>query len=243
MIQETRSKLKTLQLNGLLRAWDSLVETGADKQRTIDELMAYLVDAECEGRYVRKVERNITGAHFRLRATLEEFDCSTGRGIDRLAIARLAECEWVRKAQNIIITGATGTGKSFLACALGHLACVREHNVLYHSSSKLLRAFRESQLDHSFVRLLKNIARHRVLILDDFGLEPIGTEERRWLLELIEDRYNIGSTIITSQFPTSLWPEIIGDPTIADAIIDRLIHNVQVIELIKEQTSRRARHG
>ena len=242
MMQETRTKMKALKLTGALRAWEALVQTGADKDRSVDELLAHLIDAECEERYVRKVGRSLTRAHLRLRATAEEFDCSATRGINRTALAKLCECEWVAKAQNIIITGATGTGKSYLACALGHLACTREHRVIYFSSGKLLRLLRESQLDHSYARVLKNIMRHNVLLLDDFGLDPFGNEERRWLLEVLEDRYGIGSTIIASQFPTSMWPDLIGDPTIADAIIDRLIHNAQVISLEKEDTSRRARH-
>jgi len=242
MMQETRTKMKGLKLTGALRAWDAMVATGADKDRSVDELLANIIDAECEDRYVRKVERGLARAHLRLRATTEEFDCSATRGISRNLLAKLSECEWASKAQNIIITGATGTGKSYLACALGHLACTREHRVVYFSSAKLLRMLRESQLDHSFARIMKNIARNNVLVLDDFGLDPFGNEERRWLLELLEDRYGLGSTIIASQFPTTLWPEIIGDPTIADAIIDRLIHNAQTINLEKEDTSRRARH-
>lgn len=242
MMQETRTKMKTLKLTGALRAWDALVQTGADKDRSVNELLAHLIDAECEERYVRKVGRRIERARLRLRATVEEFDCSATRGINRTTMANLSECEWVTKAQNIIITGATGTGKSYLACALAHLACTKEHRVIYYSSGKLIRLLRESQLDHSFGRVLKNIARHNVLVLDDFGLDAFGNEERRWLLEALEDRYGIGSTIIASQFPTSMWQEIIGDATIADAIIDRLIHHAQVINLEKEATSRRARH-
>jgi DNA replication protein DnaC len=241
MIQETRLKLKTLRLAGLLRAWDGLVESGADKSRTIDELLAYLVDAECEERYQRKVSRCLKNAKLRLRASLTEFDTVVDRGVDRLIIARLSEGEWIRQAENILITGATGTGKSYLACALGHRACALGHRVSYFSTAKLLRALRDSLIDNSFSRLLKTLARQEVLILDDFGLEKLGKEERRWLLEIVEDRHGLTSTIIVSQFPPNLWAEIIGDPTIADAIIDRLIHSAKKLELKKEKDSRRAK--
>lgn len=241
MIQETRRKLKQLKLSGMLRAWDALVATGADKQCTIDELLAQLVDAETETRYVRVVARNIAKAKFRQRALIADFECGSARGLDKLTMSRLAECEWIRKKENLIVTGATGTGKSFLACALGYVACTKEYRVQYFSAAKLLRLLRESVIDHSISRLIKSISKCHVLLIDDFGLEKIAQEERRWLLEIMEDRYGNSSTVIVSQFPKSFWPEIIGDPTIADAIIDRLIHNAQNIELVKEECSRRAR--
>jgi DNA replication protein DnaC len=239
MMNQTCEKLKMLRLPGMLRAYHALVETGGHTGRTIDELLSHLVDAECDERYGRKVTRNLKRSKLRFRASIAEIDTNGERGLDRLKLSRLAEGEWIRKAENILITGATGTGKSFIACALGHLAATLEYRLLYYSCARFFRMLREAQADQTFSSLLKKIARHHVLILDDLGLEPFSDDSRRWLLEVLEDRYHLGSTILVSQLGREHWHGVIGDPTLADAILDRVVHHAHNIDLLKEEKSRR----
>ena len=231
MTEQTKLKLKALRLSGMLSAYEALIQTNAHKEMSIDELLAHLVDAETEERYTKKVSRYIKGANFRYRASLENFDTTLKRGIDRTDLARLSQATWANNGHNIIITGATGVGKSYFVCALGQKACIMEKKTVYFSIIKLFRLLKESFADNSYTRIIKNIAKHQVLILDDFGIEPFTSENRRWLLEILEDRHEIGSTIISTQLPIKIWTNVIGDPTLADAIVDRLIHNAIIINM------------
>jgi len=243
MNDQTKQKLKQLKLPGMLRAWKAMEETLSNGTMTHDEFLACLIDAECEERYGRKVARLMSRAKFRLRAHIADIDVASGRGIEKQLLARLSTSDWIRRSENVIITGATGSGKSFLACALGTAACKCEMRVMYASMTKLVRAFKESLADNSLGRVMKQIARQDLLVIDDFGLEPVNADVRRWLLEMVEDRYEIHSTIIATQLPVSTWPSLIGDPTFSDAIIDRVVHNAHRIELIAGKESRRVKKG
>jgi DNA replication protein DnaC len=240
MLNQTQTKLKTLRLGGMLRAWEAMRQVGTYKSLGFDEILDRLVDAEVDERHEKKVGRNLKRSRLRSGATLADIDAGGERGIDRTFLARLAEGEWLRKAENILITGATGTGKTFLAEAIAHRACMLEYRPIAFTCTKFFRFLKESQADHSFGRRMKFIARHSLLVLDDFGLEPFSEENRRWLLEVIDDRIGNGSLIFVSQLPSSLWKDVIGDPTFADAILDRVIHNAHKIELAKEAFSRRS---
>ena len=243
MNEKLRAQMKSLFLSAALRTWDELIATGADTHLGAEELIAVIINAECEERHARSVARKNAAAQFRQKAYIEHIDTAPTRGISKDIIAQYAQSTWIKNAENILITGATGTGKSYLACAIGNAACVNGHSVIYYSCTKFIRALRESHIDNTFSKLLKKLARTELLIIDDFGLDSFGSAERRWLFEIIEDRHDVRSTVIASQFPVSVWHTLIGDPTIADAILDRMIHNGRTITLEKEELSRRARKG
>lgn len=229
--QATMEKMKELRLHGMQRAFKGTFESSLHESLTPDELIAHLVDAEWDDRYNRKLERLLKKATFRYRARMEEIDYSPSRNIDKNTLARLATCEWIGKAENLIITGATGAGKSFITCALGHAACIHKMTVRYVNSMKLFAHLKIAKADGSYLREMKHLQRQDLVIIDDFGLKTLDSENRLVLLELMEDRYGIKSTIISSQVPVTKWFDVIGDPTIADAICDRLVHNAQTINL------------
>jgi DNA replication protein DnaC len=162
---------------------------------------------------------------------VEDIDLRSSRGIDRAFFAKLVDGDWIGRKQNLLITGATGTGKSWIACALGHKACRDNRSVLYHRLPRLFEALALARGDGRYARLLKMLSRVELLILDDWGLAPFSSEQRRDLLEVVDDRHQRGSTMITSQVPVEHWHEVIPDPTIADAILDRVVHNAHRLEL------------
>lgn len=229
--QATMEKMKELRLHGMQRAFKETFDSSLHEGLTPDELIAHLIDAEWDDRYNRKLERLLKKATFRYRARMEEIDYSSDRNIDKNTLIRLATCEWIGKKENLIITGATGSGKSFIACALGHTACVHKLTVRYANSMKLFAHLKIAKADGSYLREMKHLQRQDLVIIDDFGLKTLDAENRLILLELMEDRYGLKSTIISSQVPVTKWFDVIGDPTIADAICDRLVHNAQTINL------------
>jgi DNA replication protein DnaC len=208
----------------MLNAYETLLTTGAHNDMTIDELLGHLIDAEEEERYGKKVMRLIRNANFRINANISDIDKSPDRKLDKTLLSRLLEMNWVTEGENVILTGKTGAGKTYMSCAIGHYACTKEYKTVYFPVVKLFRQLRESQADNSFSRLLKKVSTCDILILDDFGLEPFTAENRRWFLEILEERYGRHSTIISTQLPEKVWGKVIGDATFADAIIDRLIH-------------------
>lgn len=226
---ETVEKMKSLRLLGMLNAFQ--VSQEMNQNWTTDEMIAYLIQAEWEYRINKKIERHLKSAKFRYQASIEEIDFQHPRNLDRNKIHQLAQCNYLSKKENIILTGPTGVGKSFLASALGNQACLKGFKVLYFNISKLFAEIKMSKLNNTYHRLITRIEKHDLLILDDFGLVPFDIDNRLALLEIIEDRHGRKSTMISSQLPVSKWHPILGDPTIADAILDRLVHQAIRIEL------------
>lgn len=228
---ETLEKLSEMRLHGMKRQYELILNTQQSSSLTIDESIAMLAESEYFDRIERRTKRYIKAAKFRYNAAVEEIDFTSSRGLDKAQLLRLATCEFIKKRESLIITGATGAGKSYLASALGHQACVNGYKVLYFNMGKLfskLRMLRAEELD---IKEKEKIAKHELLLLDDFGIARLDTENRLNLLEIIEDRHGRKSTVITSQLPVSGWHDIIGDATIADAILDRLVHTSHRIEL------------
>jgi len=229
--ETTLEKMQQMKLTGMLRAFKQTTETHFAHNFTTDELLGYLIDAEWEDRHNRKLNRLMSNARFRYRASIEQIDFTQSRELDKNLLLRLAGCEWLRKAENVLITGATGTGKSFIASALGHQACTEGFRVLYFNSLKLFSKLKFAKAEGTYDKELKKIKQQNLLILDDFGLHPIDEQSKLILLELLEDRYGETSTLIASQFPSQSWYEMINNPTVADAILDRLVHNSHQIQL------------
>ncbi|MCK4825514.1 IS21-like element helper ATPase IstB [bacterium] len=230
-VQSTIQKLEDMRLTGLLRAYKETMETGLVRQISTDELIAHMVQAEWDDRYNKKLQRLVANARFRYKAGFEEIDYSVNRNLDKSVMLRLASCDWIKNHQNVIVTGSTGSGKSFIASALGYQACNYSFKALYHNCSKLFDFLRIAKADGSYFKEMGKIEKADLLILDDFGLKPFDNQSRLILMEIIEDRHGRKSTIISSQLPVDKWFDIIGEPTIADAILDRIVHSSHRIEL------------
>jgi DNA replication protein DnaC len=229
--QATMEKLEQMRLRGMLRAFRNVMETGAKSQFTADELLSHLVDAEWDDKYNRKLQRLIKRARFRYQASVEELDFNLNRNLDKNELLRLTDCQWIEQHRDIILTGPSGAGKSFIASALGHQACVYGHKVGYFPCSKMFTNLKLSKADGTYLKELIKIRKLDVFIMDDFGLEPLDATNRLTLLEILEDRHGRKSSIIVSQLPVKDWHKIIGDPTIADAICDRVVHSSKRIKL------------
>ena len=226
--------MKQMKLHGMHGAFKTAIETGKTDDYSIDQFVSMITDAEWDDRNNRKIERLIRNARFHYKATIENVVYEHARNIERTKLLRLAECDFINKSENILISGSTGAGKSYLATALGYQACIEGYRVLYFNTTKLFSKLKMAKADGSYLKELAKIARHQLIILDDFGLQPLDSQNRIALLEMIEDRHNRGSMLVTSQIPVSKWYEIIGEKTIADAILDRLIHQSHRIELMGE---------
>ena len=229
--EATLEKMQQMKLSGMSHAFRATMETSFAAEFTPDELVAYLVDAEWEERQNHRLARLLKKANFRYQASLEQISTSAQRNLDKNLLLRLAECEWIKKGENILITGPTGVGKSFIACALGNQAALHGIRVIYFNCIKMFSKLKMAKADGTYVKELAKIQKQNLLIIDDFGLHPVDEQSKLILLELLEDRYAINSTIITSQFPMNNWHDIIANPTVADAICDRLVHNSYKIDL------------
>lgn len=227
-------KMRSMRLFGMLESFNALLQNAGLKELTQDELVAHLVDSEWEDRHHRKLERLLRNARFRYQASLKEVDYEAPRGLEKGLILRLSNGDFIRKAENVIITGPTGVGKSFIASALGHQACVLGFYTFYASTYKLFSNLKMAKADGSYHKLIRRIERQELLILDDFGLKAMDANARMALLEIIEDRHQRCSTIITTQLPVKHWHEVIGESTVADAIMDRLVHSAHRINLTGE---------
>ncbi len=228
---QTLEKMKQMKFYGMQRTFESVLQNGKQNDLTADELIATLIESEWIERLNRKTKRLIKAAGFRYNACVENINYAADRSINKNLIMRLADCQFIDQGENIIITGATGVGKSYIASALGYQACFKGYKVMYFNLSKLLLKFKMSKADGSYMKELKRIEKQDMLIIDDFGLHPIEQQDQFILLDIIEERHNYKSTIITSQIPTANWYELIEDNTIADAILDRLVHTAHRIEL------------
>jgi DNA replication protein DnaC len=230
--ESTIEKLHRMKLSGMERAFREILDSGISRQYTQDEVIAHLVDSEWDERYNRKLNYLLKKAGFRYQASFESLDFNANRNLDKNDFLRFSNCDWIRKKENILITGATGVGKSYIASALGNLACKNGFKVIYFNAIKLFSKLKYSKADGSYTKEMNWILKQDLLILDDFGLDPLDNQSRLMLLEMIEDRHGNKSTIITSQLPVKNWFEVIGDPTIADAVCDRIIHTAHKIELM-----------
>lgn len=231
MQEVLKHKMSQMKLHGMQRAYQTLVETGQQHALTNDEAISLLVQSEWEEREGRKVDRYLKNARFRYQASIEELDFNSSRSLDKTLIMRLAEGSFIKRKEDVLLTGPTGVGKSFLASALGHQACHNGFRVIYFNTQRLFARLKMSKGDGSYFKEIARIEKQDVLILDDFGLAPLDNHQRDALMEIIEDRHGRKSTIISSQLPVSSWYEIIGESTIADAILDRLVHKAHRIEL------------
>ena len=238
--ETTLEHMRRMKLYGMQKAFKMAMENQSLSQLTADELIAHLVAQEWDDRQNRSVERSVRNARFRYPAQVENILFDPERGIDKNLIHRLAEGTFIKNAENLIVTGSTGTGKSYVASALGHQACLNGYKVLYTSTSRLLTQLKMAKADGSALKELIRIERIELLILDDFGIQPFDHQSRMLLMDIVEDRHGKKSTIFTSQLPVSLWYEIIGDNTIADAILDRVVHNAHRIEIQGESMRKKA---
>jgi DNA replication protein DnaC len=241
LTQQTLTRLKGLKLDGMARAFEEQLVQPASHGLSFEERFGLLVDRETAWRDTRRVERLLKQARLKYPgACLEDLDTHAPRELDKRLVMSLASCDWVRTGQSVIATGATGLGKSWIACALGNQACRQGFSVLYTRFSRLLEELRIAHGDGSFSRRLAQLARTDVIILDDWALAPIGQSERADLLEVLDDRTTGKSTIITSQLAVKHWHEYLADPTLADAILDRIVHHSHRIELNGESLRKTA---
>ena len=231
MNETTLDKMRKMKLLGMYRTFKTNLETEQGETYTPDEIIAHLVDAEWDERQNRNIEHKIKNARFRYKAALENLDYHTDRNIDKNQVMRFADCDFIDKAESILITGSTGIGKSYIASALGYHACSLGYRVVYHNVPKLFARLKMSKADSSYLKEIAKIERQHLLILDDFGIQPFDMQSRTALMEIIEDRHGKGALIITSQIPVNKWYDVIGEQTIADAILDRIIHNAHRLEL------------
>jgi DNA replication protein DnaC len=232
MLEQTLTQLRQLRLSGMAHALASQIEQpGTYEGLSFEERLQLLADSENQDRDQRKQQRLLKAAKFKLAANAKDIDYQHPRGLKQSMMASLLQSDWLSKYQNLLITGPCGSGKTYLACALGHTACMKGYRVKYYRISRLLLELTQAKADGGYSKALQSLAKLDLLILDDWGLEPLKAAQRNDLMEIMDDRHGSTSTIIISQLPTDQWYQSIGDNTLADAILDRLMHNAHRIKL------------
>ena len=239
LIQPTLDTLNQLKLHGMANALSEQLTQTTAQSLPFEDRLGLLVERELSYRENRRLTRLLQLAQLKERAALEDLDFRARRGLDRAQLASLGACDWIRQHQNLLIHGATGCGKTFLGCALAHQACRQGLSALYLRAPRLFDELSLCHADGSFRKRLAAIAKVDLVVIDDFAIAPIGPRERTDLLELLDDRVGARSTLITSQLPIEHWHEYIGDPTLADAILDRLVHSAHKIHLEGESMRKR----
>jgi DNA replication protein DnaC len=231
MTEETIQKLNDLKLVTMAKVMRELVDSPPSAQLSWEERIAMLVDREWTDRENRRLARRLKEAKLATRASIEDIVCDATRGIEKATMRQLATCQWVRAKQNVVVIGPTGVGKTYIAAALAEAACRRGLRALFMRVPRLVEELSVARVAGAYASALARISKIDVLVLDDFLLAPMTDSEKRDLLEVLEDRYDRSSTVLTSQLPTKTWHDALGDPTIADAICDRLVHNAHVLAL------------
>jgi len=234
MNEQTLQKMKQMSFFGMIRSFKTSFENGNMTKMTADEMVSLLIDSEWDDRNNRRIERQIRNARFRYKANIEQLHFDIDRKLDKNQLMRLTECTFIERKENLLITGSTGVGKSFIASAIGNQACILGYKVLYSNTTKLFSKLKMAKVDGSYIREIAKIERQDLLILDDFGLQPLDANSRSVLMEIVEDRHGNRSTIITSQLPVTKWHEIIGEQTVADAVLDRIVHDAHRLNLSGE---------
>lgn len=231
LVHPTLDRLESLRLTGMVKAFKEQMEMADLSDMTFEERLGLLADREAADRETRRLKTRLRKAKLRQNACIEDIDFKHPRGLDKSLITRLADCKWIKKHQNLIITGPTGVGKSYLACAFAQKACREGYTTVYLRISRLFEDLSLAKGDGRYIKMLTSFAKTDLLVLDDYGLAKLNQEQRHDLLEILEDRHGLRSILVTSQLPLGHWHEQIGDPTLADAILDRLIHNAHKIHL------------
>ena len=240
----TLDQMAALGLTGMADAWKALAEQDPGQALERNEWLGLMLDREATARADKRFANRLRNAKMRFpNACIEDVDFAASRGLDRRQILALAQGDWIRAREQIILTGQTGTGKTWLACAFGHQAARLDHSVSYVRMPRLFEDMAMARLDGRFPRLVDKLARVQLLVLDDWGTHGLTDQQRLDLLELFEERYQRRSTIITAQLPVSGWHAMIGEPTIADAILDRIVHNAHRIELKGDSMRRKDRNA
>ncbi|MEJ7736795.1 MAG: IS21-like element helper ATPase IstB [Chitinophagaceae bacterium] len=230
--QNTLEQMQKLNLCGMIKQYEAILGHPIHEHPESHTLLAMLTEAETQYRSHKRTTRNLSRSKLRYNALPEQIHCGSERGISKEQLLQLCDGTYIEKGETVLISGSTGTGKSFLACALGRQACLNDYGTVYFSMSRFIETISAARLDGTYVKLVNQIARAPLLILDDFGLNPLDHKIRLTLLDILEDRYGKHATIITSQLPVNKWYEYIGEPTLADAIMDRLTAHAHKISLL-----------
>lgn len=234
--------MKQMKLLGMAGAYEAVLNLPLNKQPEVHELIANLIDAEQQHRAHKKMELYLRLSKLRYRATIQDIDCSTQRNLSKEHLLKLADGAYMSRGENVLITGATGCGKSYLACALGHQACMLGQRALYFNMNRLTEQIALAKTDGTLIRWLNRMKKAKLIILDDFGLQPLTHEVKLIFLQILEDRYEKAATMICSQLPVAKWYEYFDEPTLADAILDRIIPKAHRIELKGNSLRKRSKH-